>query len=162
MLYPTELRARRNSARRVRIAPRTLRGGCVFGALSSIAFATDVVTLFNTRQPTRKPGGESGIRTHGRLPYTRFPSVRLRPLGHLSSHLLQHRGDRPIRHENHEGGLRGPVGYRAFRPGDTRFRPLLVDRWRRGFRLRSAFLRDLPVLSGAGPTKLRWSALHTR
>jgi hypothetical protein len=29
-------------------------------------------------------GGESGIRTHGRLPYTRFPSVRLRPLGHLS------------------------------------------------------------------------------
>ncbi len=29
-------------------------------------------------------GGESGIRTHGRLPYTRFPVVHLRPLGHLS------------------------------------------------------------------------------
>src|SRR5207249_6618176 len=30
-------------------------------------------------------GGESGIRTHGtRLTYTRFPSVRLKPLGHLS------------------------------------------------------------------------------
>jgi hypothetical protein len=30
-------------------------------------------------------GGESGIRTHGTvLPYTRFPSVRLKPLGHLS------------------------------------------------------------------------------
>ena len=41
------------------------------------------------RQPNKpdssdQPGGESGIRTHGRLPYTRFPSVRLRPLGHLS------------------------------------------------------------------------------
>jgi CheY-like chemotaxis protein len=29
-------------------------------------------------------GGESGIRTHGTLlTYTRFPSVRLKPLGHL-------------------------------------------------------------------------------
>ena len=35
-------------------------------------------------------GGESGIRTHGTvLPYTRFPSVRLKPLGHLSgAHVL--------------------------------------------------------------------------
>ena len=31
-----------------------------------------------------KTGGESGIRTHGTLRYTRFPSVRLKPLGHLS------------------------------------------------------------------------------
>ena len=31
-------------------------------------------------------GGESGIRTRGRvLPYTRFPGVRLKPLIHLSS-----------------------------------------------------------------------------
>ena len=29
-------------------------------------------------------GGQSGIRTHGRLPYTRFPSVLLKPLRHLS------------------------------------------------------------------------------
>src|SRR5438309_4838831 len=29
-------------------------------------------------------GGEGGIRTHDTFPYTRFPSVRLRPLGHLS------------------------------------------------------------------------------
>ena len=29
-------------------------------------------------------GGEGGIRTLGRLPYTRFPSVRIRPLCHLS------------------------------------------------------------------------------
>ena len=29
-------------------------------------------------------GGESEIRTHGTLRYTRFPSVRLKPLGHLS------------------------------------------------------------------------------
>ncbi len=29
--------------------------------------------------------GEGGIRTHGTLlTYTRFPSVRLKPLGHLS------------------------------------------------------------------------------
>ena len=29
-------------------------------------------------------GGESGIRTHERVSFTRFPSVRLQPLGHLS------------------------------------------------------------------------------
>ena len=29
-------------------------------------------------------GGERGIRTLGTLPYTRFPGVLLRPLGHLS------------------------------------------------------------------------------
>lgn len=34
---------------------------------------------------TLESGGESGIRTHGRLlTYTRFPGVHLRPLGHLS------------------------------------------------------------------------------
>ena len=32
----------------------------------------------------RLVGGESGIRTHGTFRYTRFPSVRLKPLGHLS------------------------------------------------------------------------------
>src|SRR5690606_36349286 len=33
----------------------------------------------------RAHGGEGGIRTHGTgLPYTCFPSKRLRPLGHLS------------------------------------------------------------------------------
>jgi hypothetical protein len=35
--------------------------------------------------PALDVGGEGGIRTHDTLPYTRFPSVRLRPLGHLSS-----------------------------------------------------------------------------
>jgi hypothetical protein len=29
-------------------------------------------------------GGETGIRTLDTLRYTRFPSVRLKPLGHLS------------------------------------------------------------------------------
>ena len=29
-------------------------------------------------------GGERGIRTPGKFPYTRFPSVHLKPLGHLS------------------------------------------------------------------------------
>ena len=34
-------------------------------------------------------GGAGGIRTHDRgLPYTHFPGVRLRPLGHLSVILL--------------------------------------------------------------------------
>ena len=36
----------------------------------------------NTRK--RKDGGEGGIRTLDTLPYTHFPGVRLRPLGHLS------------------------------------------------------------------------------
>ncbi len=31
-----------------------------------------------------KNGGEGGIRTLDTLPYTHFPGVRLRPLGHLS------------------------------------------------------------------------------
>ena len=60
MLYPTELRAR----------------GVVF------------LENKKTGRPTLANGiwggGESGIRTHGTLPYTRFPSVRLKPLGHLS------------------------------------------------------------------------------
>ncbi len=34
---------------------------------------------------SRLNGGESGIRTHGTFQYTRFPSVRLKPLGHLSA-----------------------------------------------------------------------------
>jgi hypothetical protein len=33
---------------------------------------------------TEFPGGEGGIRTLGTFPYTRFPVVHLRPLGHLS------------------------------------------------------------------------------
>ena len=36
----------------------------------------------------RLDGGESGIRTHGTFQYTRFPSVRLKPLGHLSGSFL--------------------------------------------------------------------------
>ena len=51
-------------------------------------------------------GGESGIRTHGRLPYTRFPSVRLKPLGHLSR---VHRATR----RNHAVGTGGEGGIRT-------------------------------------------------
>jgi hypothetical protein len=29
--------------------------------------------------------GEGGIRTHGKLPYTAFPVLRHRPLGHFSN-----------------------------------------------------------------------------
>ena len=60
MLYPTELRAR--------------------GWFSLKIWKTGSLTLANAVSG----GGESGIRTHGTLPYTRFPSVRLKPLGHLS------------------------------------------------------------------------------
>ncbi len=38
-------------------------------------------------------GGGSGIRTHGRLPFTRFPSVPIRPLSHPS---LRFREDRNV------------------------------------------------------------------
>jgi hypothetical protein len=34
-------------------------------------------------------GGECEIRTHGTLRYTRFPSVRLKPLGQLSGELRE-------------------------------------------------------------------------
>ena len=33
-------------------------------------------------------GGGGGIRTHGRLPFTRFPSVPIRPLSHSSESVL--------------------------------------------------------------------------
>src|ERR1700733_14886090 len=41
-----------------------------------------ISTPFNERE---KYGGETGIRTLDTLRYTRFPSVRLQPLGHLSA-----------------------------------------------------------------------------
>ena len=47
--------------------------------------------LPSSRQIKRGPmgpflfvGGEGGIRTHDTLPYTHFPGVLLRPLGHLT------------------------------------------------------------------------------
>ncbi len=55
--------------------------------------ASLLVGTAGDERPNEKPtraavprnfSGESGIRTHGRLPYTRFPVVHLRPLGHLS------------------------------------------------------------------------------
>ncbi len=40
-------------------------------------------------RPKSQIGGESGIRTHDTvLPYTRFPGVRLRPLGHPSAEIV--------------------------------------------------------------------------
>ncbi len=66
-------------------------------------------------------GGESGIRTHGRLPYTRFPSVRLRPLGHLSRNRSS-----PAKASHALYGL-PPVGYRELGSSDTRDRRLVRD-----------------------------------
>jgi hypothetical protein len=51
---------------------------------NSRTFPEWIASLPRVHERRRLNGGESGIRTHGRLPYTRFPSVRLRPLGHLS------------------------------------------------------------------------------
>ena len=49
-------------------------------------FFCDAAVLPRDARDAWGGGGESGIRTHGtRLTYTRFPSVRLKPLGHLSA-----------------------------------------------------------------------------
>ena len=42
-------------------------------------------------------GGEKGIRTLDTLPYTHFPGVRLRPLGHLSCYLSPTNRGKPAR-----------------------------------------------------------------
>ena len=41
----------------------------------------------HARQRTSRLGGGSGIRTHGELPHTRFPSVPIRPLSHPSGYV---------------------------------------------------------------------------
>jgi hypothetical protein len=43
--------------------------------------------LFDFEWFRQEAGGETGIRTLDTLRYTRFPSVRLQPLGHLSAGL---------------------------------------------------------------------------
>ena len=51
---------------------------------------------------TGMDGGERGIRTPGKFPYTRFPSVHLKPLGHLSNSSVQFK-------VAEEGGFEPPV-----------------------------------------------------
>ena len=114
MLYPTELRARRKSARGVRRAARTLR---IKGNSVDFMYSPTDGCL-----PMLEPGGESGIRTHGRLPYTRFPSVRLRPLGHLSRNRSS-----PAKASHALCGLPA-VGYRELGSSDTRDQRLIGDR----------------------------------
>ena len=53
------------------------------------------------KKPFLDFGGEGGIRTLDTLPYTHFPGVRLRPLGHFSvarslAHGLALRGNAAI------------------------------------------------------------------
>ena len=43
-----------------------------------------VIVRIRKKQKRGVGGGEHGIRTHDTLRYTRFPSVRLRPLGQFS------------------------------------------------------------------------------
>ena len=68
-------------------------------------------------------GGGGGIRTHGRLPFTRFPSVPIRPLSHSSESVfvlpIEHRLSRlPDARGSTSGSLYSPrstavVGSRA-------------------------------------------------
>ena len=53
---------------------------------------------------SRPVGGGSGIRTHGGLPHTRFPSVPIRPLSHPS------RGSKCVAAD----GLRPGLNYQSF------------------------------------------------
>lgn len=48
--------------------------------------SSEELTTRNRR--TVRSSGEGGIRTRGTLPYTRFPVVHLRPLGHLSRYYV--------------------------------------------------------------------------
>src|ERR1700723_1003953 len=61
--------------------------GGTFRQIFSLAGLVQAMVPENSRSTERPSGGESGIRTHGTLRYTRFPSVRLKPLGHLSRSL---------------------------------------------------------------------------
>ena len=67
------------------VATALNNGAVVYGCLS--ASKTEKIggklSIFN--QSLREVnGGEGGIRTLDTLPYTHFPGVLLRPLGHLS------------------------------------------------------------------------------
>ena len=48
--------------------------------VNTVSVAQDLAIIHGDKPA----GGESGIRTHGTVKYTRFPIVPLRPLGHLS------------------------------------------------------------------------------
>src|SRR5262249_40963542 len=97
---PRETTKGRTNGRR-RSAPPAAGGFCVGHVAESEGFEPPIplrVLLISNQVPSAarpalrkrgrgsnmKFGGEGGIRTHDTLPYTRFPSVRLRPLGHLS------------------------------------------------------------------------------
>jgi hypothetical protein len=74
-------------------------------------------------------GGESGIRTHGTgLPYTRFPSVLLKPLGHLSGVPTRDAAPRRSRGSDQlakdHGSQPAPAGFTQ--------RSLRGELWRRG------------------------------
>src|SRR5204863_7391668 len=73
------------------------------------------------RMVNEASGGEGGIRTRGTLPYTRFPVVHLRPLGHLSvtSGGLPSTAPVPRRVGFAPHGRRSP----QHRPSHTRRRP---------------------------------------
>src|ERR1700723_2047589 len=68
--------------------------GGTFRQIFSLAGLVQAMVPENSRSTERPSGGESGIRTHGTLRYTRFPSVRLKPLGHLSRSIKRNRGRR--------------------------------------------------------------------
>jgi plasmid stabilization system protein ParE len=72
------------------VGAKSSRKGLFCGSTESAARLRGNLACYRTRgninmnKSNGLSGGESGIRTHGTLRYTRFPSVRLKPLGHLS------------------------------------------------------------------------------
>ena len=66
------------------------RPNCSFGRSLSNGFLIQIpLTIDNQKGPPIRAalfdyGGEGGIRTLDTFPYTHFPGVRLRPLGHLT------------------------------------------------------------------------------
>jgi hypothetical protein len=124
---------------------------------------------------SRLGGGEGGIRTHGSFHYTRFPSVRLKPLGHLSQNptarlRLPPSGPQgaPKRDAQRAKGSRSGVVAASARPGP--------QSWRRGWDsnprwalthtpLAGERLQPLGHLSAASehsdpPRKIRLPELH--
>ena len=59
----------------------------VSGEVNRIPLLNEVLSghlIWEFKRSFKINGGAGGIRTLGRLPYTRFPSVHHRPLGHHS------------------------------------------------------------------------------
>jgi hypothetical protein len=82
--------------------------------------------LTTRNRPTARSSGEGGIRTRGTFPYTRFPVVHLRPLGHLSRYFFDARlasaVPTPLARERAVGAHLVQLGQAAKRSGESGIR----------------------------------------